>query len=217
MRWVRLNRTLYLLWFSDVFILTGFGLISPVMAIYIAGTVTGGTIFAAGMASAIYLTTKAIVQIPFSRYIDDHTNKVKWLHLGTFLIATVPFQYIFAKDIYSIYIAQIIYGIGAGIAASAWLTLWSTHLDKHHEGFEWSLYSATVGLGTGLSAFLGGTLVTYFGFRFTMFVMGTLALIGLMILLYIENKSYNDNLDPVKRSSKVMHFHKKYKLTENHK
>jgi len=187
------------------------------MAIYIAGSITGGTILAAGIASALYMMTKALVQIPFSRYVDNHDNKVKWLHLGTFLIVTVPFQYIFAKNIYSIYIAQIIYGIGAGIAASAWLSLWSTHLDKHHEGFEWSLYSATVGIGTGLGAFLGGTLVTYFGFRFTMFVMGTLAFLGLLVLLYIENKNYKKNLDSIKPLKRGIHFHKKYKLTEKHK
>lgn len=210
-----MNRTLYLLWFSDVFILTGFGLISPIMAIYIAGSVTGGTIFAAGLASALYMVTKAIVQIPFSRYVDSRENKVRWLHLGTFLIVTVPFQYIFAQNIYSIYIAQIIYGIGAGIAASSWLSLWSTHLDKHHEGFEWSIYSATVGLGTGLSAFLGGTLVTHFSFKFTMFIMGTLAFIGLLILLYLENKNYNKNLDYIGPAKKQLQYHKKHKLTES--
>jgi MFS transporter, DHA1 family, multidrug resistance protein len=214
---VILNRTLYLLWFSDVFILTGFGLIAPIMAIYIAGSVTGGTIFAAGLASALYMVTKAIVQIPFSRYVDSHENKVKWLHLGTFLIVTVPFQYIFAKNVYSIYIAQIIYGIGAGIAASSWLSLWSTHLDKHHEGFEWSLYSATVGLGTGLSAFLGGTLATHFGFKFTMFIMGTLAFIGLLILLYLEHKNYNKNLDYISHPKKKNQYVKKGKLTNDNK
>jgi MFS family permease len=209
-----LNKTLYLLWFSDVFILTGFGLITPIMAIYINSDMIGGTILAAGLASALYLLTKALVQIPFSRYVDNHENRIKWLHVGTFLIVTVPFQYLFAKNVMSIYIAQIVYGIGAGIAASAWLSLWSTNLDKHHEGFEWSLYSATVGLGTGLSAFLGGTLATYFGFKFTMFIMGTLSFIGLIILLYLENKEYNKNLNPISRQ---VHYHKKNKLTNDHK
>jgi MFS family permease len=184
------------------------------MAIYINSELVGGTILAAGIASALYMIVKALVQIPFSRYVDNHKNKVKWLHLGTFLIVTVPFQYMFAKDVMSIYIAQIIYGIGAGIAASSWLSLWSTHLDKHHEGFEWSLYSATVGLGTGLSAFLGGTLATYAGFRFTMFIMGTLAFIGLLILLYLENNEYNTNLDPIDPVIRQMQYHKRRKLTK---
>jgi len=184
------------------------------MAIFIKDHIAGGTIFAAGIASALYLLVKALVQIPFSRYVDNRENKVKWLHIGTFLIVTVPFQYLFAKNILSIYIAQIIYGIGAGIAASAWLSLWSTHLDKHHEGFEWSVYSATVGLGTALSAFLGATLATYMGFKFTMFIMGTLSFIGLIVLLYVENKNYNENLDPV---DVQMQYHKRQKLVKGHR
>jgi len=204
-----MNKTLYLLWFSDVFILTGFGLISPIMAIFIMKDITGGTIFAAGIASALFLSVKALIQIPFSRYIDSHERKVMWLLIGTFLIATVPFQYLLAKNIIAIYIAQIVYGIGAGLAASTWLSLWSTHLDKNHEGFEWSLYSATVGLGTGLSAFFGGALATYIGFRYTIIIMGVLSVGGFLVLLYLENDTYAAKIDE-------MQYHKRHKLGHNH-
>jgi MFS family permease len=190
-----MNKTLYVLWFSDIFILTGFGLATPILAIFIKDTIIGGTILAAGIASAIYMGVKAIVQIPFSRYIDSHENKVKWLWIGTFLVATVPFQYLMAKNINSIYIAQVVYGIGAGIAASAWLSLWSTHLEKNHEGFEWSLYSATVGVGAGLAAFLGGLLATYFGFNATIITMGVLSVIGFLVLLYLENQTHAEKVD----------------------
>ncbi|MGV8172566.1 MAG: MFS transporter [Candidatus Woesearchaeota archaeon] len=208
-----MNKTLYLLWFSDVFILTGFGLTAPILAIFIKDHILGGTVLAAGIASAIYLTTKAIVQIPFSRYVDSHENKVKWLHIGTFLIVTVPFQYIFAENIMSIYLAQITYGIGAGLAASAWLSLWSTHLDKHHEGFEWSLYSATVGLGTGLSAVVGGTIATYWGFNTAILIMGALAFIGFLVLLNLEKKIRVEQSCELERN---IAYHNKRKLVQSH-
>ncbi|MGV8141307.1 MAG: MFS transporter [Candidatus Woesearchaeota archaeon] len=208
-----MNKTLYLLWFSDVFILTGFGLTAPILAIFIKDHIVGGTVLAAGIASAIYLTTKAIVQIPFSRYVDSHENKVKWLHIGTFLIVTVPFQYIFAENIMSIYLAQITYGIGAGLAASAWLSLWSTHLDKHHEGFEWSLYSATVGLGTGLSAVVGGTIATYWGFNTAILIMGALAFMGFLVLLNLEKKMRAEQSCELERN---ISYHNKHKLVQSH-
>jgi MFS family permease len=203
-----MNKILYVLWFSDIFILTGFGLATPILAIFIKDNIIGGTILTAGMASALYMGVKAVVQIPFSKYVDSHEDKVKWLWIGTFLIATVPFQYLVAKNIYAIYIAQAIYGIGAGIAASAWLSLWSTHLDKNHEGFEWSIYSATVGLGMGIAAFLGGVLATYFGFNTTIITMGILSVIGFLILLYLENKTHAEKIDE-------MQFQKHHKLIQN--
>jgi len=97
-----MNKTLYLLWFSDIFILTGFGLATPIMAIFIKETIVGGTILAAGIASAIFLSVKALIQIPFSRYIDSHRDRVRWLWTGTFLIITVPIQYLYAKNVLAI-------------------------------------------------------------------------------------------------------------------
>lgn len=204
-----MNRTLYLLWFSDIMILTGFGLATPIMAIFIKETIVGGTILAAGIASAIFLTVKALIQIPFSRYIDSHEDRVIWLWVGTFLVITVPIQYLYAKNVFSIYFAQIIYGIGAGFASSAWLSLWSTHLDKNHEGFEWSIYSATVGLGTGAAALVGGLLATYFGFDATIILMGFLSVIGFSILLCMENNAHKEFM-----SNKIdqMQYHNKHKL-----
>ena len=203
-----MNKTLYFLWFSDIFIITGFGLVSPLMAIYITGTIVGGSILGAGIATALFLIVKALVQIPFSKYIDSHKDRTRWLWIGTFLVISVPIQYVLARNMMSIYIAQIIYGLGAGLANPAWLGIWSNHLDKHHESFEWSLYGATTGLGAGLTAFLGAASVTYFGFKYTMGFMGLLSLIGFITLLYIEDKDYKSEINQ-------MHYHKRHKLVEH--
>src|SRR3989338_11595327 len=105
-----MNRVIKLLMFSDIFVSTGFGLIEPILAIFIKENMIGGTIFAAGLASTLFLITKSIVQLPFSKYVDSHDDKVKWLMIGTFLIGMVPFIYIFARSISFIYVAQVIYG-----------------------------------------------------------------------------------------------------------
>jgi len=94
---------------SDIAVVTSFGLIDPILAIFIKENLAGGTIFAAGMAITAFLLTKSAIQLPFSRYVDSHRDKVKWLIIGTFLIATVPFIYIFADHVNYIYFAQIIH------------------------------------------------------------------------------------------------------------
>ena len=86
-----MNRTMKLLLLSDIFVLTGFGLIQPILAIYINdGGVSGGTMITAGIASAIFMLTKSLVQLPFGHYVDSHSSKTKWLILGTLLMASVP-------------------------------------------------------------------------------------------------------------------------------
>src|SRR3989344_4473065 len=100
-----MNKTIKMLMISDVFLLAGFGLIAPILAIFIKENLVGGTIFGAGLASTIFIVTKIIVQLPFSRYVDNHKDKVKWLIIGTFIVALVPFVYMFATHINHIYIA----------------------------------------------------------------------------------------------------------------
>ena len=54
-----MNRTLKLLILSDVFVFGGWGLISPILAIFINDHLIGGSIEAAGIASTIFLLTHA--------------------------------------------------------------------------------------------------------------------------------------------------------------
>jgi MFS family permease len=183
-----MNRKLKLLMISDVFVLTGFGLIEPILAIFFKENLIGGTIFAAGIASTIFIVTRSIIQLPFSRYVDDHENKVRWLIIGTFIIATVPCIYIFSKSIIHIYAAQVIYGVGAGLAYPTWLGLWSINLDRKHESFEWSLYSTLTGLGTAATAAIGAAIAEFFGFRYTFAMVGIMALVGCAILFWLEKK-----------------------------
>ncbi len=171
---------------SDIFILAGFGLIDPILAIFINDSIRGGTIFAAGLASTVFLLAKSIVQLPFSRYADRSRDRVRWLIIGTAFIVVVPFLYIFAQDISTIYLAQIFHGIGSGLAFPTWLGLWSTNLGKSKEGFEWSLYSTLTGLGAAATAAIGAAAAQFFGFVATFAVVGILSMIGCGILFALE-------------------------------
>ncbi len=184
-----MNRTIKLLMFSDIFVLTGFGLISPILAVYVKENLVGGTLLAAGIASTIFMITKCVVQLSFSRYVDRHDDKVLWLLIGTFLISAVPFLYIFAKSVTFIYLAQFIHGIASGLAFPTWLGLWSTNLDKRQESFEWSLYSTLTGLGTAATAAVGAALAQRLGFNYLFVAVGIMSLIGSSILFGLEKSS----------------------------
>lgn len=196
-----MNRTIKLLMLSDIFLLTGFGLIAPILAIFIKENLVGGTIIAAGLASTTFLVTKSIIQLPFSKYVDSHRNKVRWLIIGTSLIVLVPFIYVFAKHVNTIFIAQIVHGIGSGLAYPTWLSLWSTHLDKKHEGFEWSLYSTSVGLGVAATSAIGAAIAQFIGFSYTFALVGVMAIIGFFILLRLEKKNHK-----IKKKSQREYF-----------
>ena len=185
-----MNRTMKLLMLSDIFVLTGFGLIQPILAIYINdGGVTGGTMLTAGLASALFLFTKSLVQLPFGHYVDNQSGKAKWLLLGTLLMACVPIIYITAHSIYQIYMAEVVYGLGSGLAYPTWLGLWSANLDRGRESFQWSVYSTSTGLGTAATGAAGAAVATLVGFSATFFLAGLLCLLGCGALLVMERRS----------------------------
>ena len=184
-----MNRIIKLLILSDIFVITGFGLIEPIIAVFIKENLIGGSIVAAGMASTIFLLVKSVAQIPAARYSDEKQNRIFLLILGSILVAIVPFIYIFSATIKQIYLAQVVYGLGSALAYPSWLALFSNNLDKKQEGFEWALYSTAVGIGTALTAYIGASIADAFGFKIVFSIVGALSVVGAMILFGLERKS----------------------------
>lgn len=182
-----MNKTLKLLLIADIFTVTGFGLIDPIISIFVADRIDGGTIAAAGIASSVFLIVKSFVQLPFSKYIDrNHSSRVRWLIVGGAIMTVVPFLYAVVGSVYPFYIAQVLYGIGSGLAYPTWLSLWSTNLDKGKESYEWTLYSTVTSLGVALAGTVGGLIADAYGFSLTFSFVGVLAAIGTMLLFRLE-------------------------------
>jgi hypothetical protein len=161
-----MNRTTILLLISDVFVLTGFGLVQPILAIFIKENLVGGTIFAAGISSMIFIIAKSIIQLPLSNIVDTHQRsfRLRILMVGTFLESAVPFIYIFVNHVNFVYLAQAIQGLGSGLAYPSWVGIWSRSSDINHRSLDWSVYSALTGIGTGIAALLGAEIAQLFGF-----------------------------------------------------
>jgi MFS family permease len=182
-----MNKTLKLLIFSDIFVISGFGLIAPILAIFIKDNLIGGTILTAGIASAIFMITHSLLQIVFA-YKFNPKDRLWMLWLGTAIIALVPFGYIFSTQIYHIYLVQFIYGIGAAFAYPSWSSLFTANLEKGKRGFQFSLYSSGVSLGTAITAGVGALLAEKTSFQIVFIFTGILSIIGLLILFKLEKK-----------------------------
>ena len=187
-----MNKTLKLLVFSDIFVLTGFGLISPIMAVFIKENLIGGTIAAIGIAAAITTLTRCILQLFFA-YFAKPNQRYFMAIVGTFFIAVVPFIYFFSTNVTHIYIAALVNGIGSGFANPAWFSLFAANLNKNARGWEWSIYSSSVGIGTAIAAFAGSQLASKFGFTPVFIAVGVMALIGCFILLGLSKADMQDH------------------------
>ena len=163
----KINKVIRIMVFSDLVLNSGWGLVGPILAIYIAGTIKGGNVQVAGIAMGVYWLGKSIFQIPIAHYLDkNHGEKDDYYVLigGTLLSSLTPIGFIFAVLPWHIYILQGFHALGMAMAIPSWSAIFTRHIEKEREAFCWSLDSSAIGLGGGIAAILGGTIAGFFGF-----------------------------------------------------
>lgn len=191
-----MKKGLKLLILSDLLIIMSFGLISPILAIFIKDGLTGGNAFSAGISTSVVLLVKSLLEIPFGK-VEDHHSKKKFLIIGTFIISFVPLGYFFVNHVYQMYFVQFIYGIGAAMAFPAFGALFLRYLDRGKAAYEWSVYGTVVGLGTAITAFLGGFVAQKFSFDTLFLVTSIVSILGTFVLFKIPA----EHLKPLKKKS----------------
>lgn len=183
-----INKIIKTLIGADLIFLSAFGLITPIFAVFITEQIEGGDVKVVGFAAAVYWILKSILQIPIGRFLDrkrGERDDLYFLILGYIVVAIVPFGYIFSFLPWHIYILEGIYAVGMAMAIPAWAAIFTRHIDKGKEAFEWSIESSALSFGVGLTGALGGILVSKFGFNAVFAMVGFFAIIGALLPLFI--------------------------------
>ena len=183
-----INKVIRILIFSDVLFLTGFGFFTPIFAIFIAQRITTGNIAEAakiaGFSMGIYWGVKSILQIPFGRYLDKikgDKDDLWFIVIGNVSVAFAIFGYIFCSLPWHIYLCQGVYSVGMAMNIPGWCAIFTRHIDKGKEAFEWSTRSTLIGLGAATSGVLGGIIAAKFGFNILFFGAGVFALASALL------------------------------------
>jgi len=183
-----INKVIKIMVFSDLILNSGWGLIGPILAIFIVNNIQGGDARVAGIAVGIYLLVKSVLQIPIAHYLDlNHGEKDDYcaLFLGTLLTAVSPIIFIFATMPWHIYVAQVVHALGMAMAVPSWSAIFTRHIQKRREAFCWSLDSSALGLGGGIAGIIGGTIAQAFGFVPLFLGVSILNVIAALLLLFI--------------------------------
>jgi len=183
-----INKIIKILILSDFIIISGFGFIAPIFALFLTDKIQGGTIETVGFASAIYWLAAVLTRLPIARYIDKtktEKDDFYFMIFGSVLISVVPFLYIISAKIWHIYAIQIIYGLGYSLRLPGWYGMFTRHIDKNHEGYEWSFDSLVSGVGSGITAALGGVMAAKLGFNALFILIGAVSIIGTAVLIFL--------------------------------
>lgn len=185
-----INPVIKFLTISDIFVISGFGLVAPIFAIFITEQIAYGTVEVAGIAMAVYLFTKSLGQIPAATIIDRIKGEIDdfWtLFIGTIIFSLIPLCYIFIETAWQLYMIQAIYGLATAVTLPSWYALFTRHIDKKHEGIEWGIYQTLVDLGSAAAASIGGFVANRFGFTQLFIMVSFISFSGGLFLLFIKD------------------------------
>ncbi len=162
-----INKVIRILIFSDFVLMAGWGLIIPILAIFIVDKIQGGDVRVVGIAIGIYWILKSLIQIPIGRYLDKTSGEKDdyyFLIFGTGLASLTPIGFIFATLPWHMYALQGIHALGMAMAIPSWGGIFTRHIDKGKEAMTWGIESSALGIGIGVAGIIGGIVAKNFGF-----------------------------------------------------
>ena len=190
LKFPRISQVVLIIVIAEFILTTAWGFLAPFFAVFVTQQIIGGTVAVVGFAITIYWVTKSVLQLFVARYIDKNHGEIDDFHFflaGGFLNALIVSMFYFAQEIWHIYALHFFLAIADSMLVPPFYAIFTRHIDKGKEGFEWSLYSSfSLGAGTALGAALGGILATIAGFRVVFLLTGILTFIFAIILLFLR-------------------------------
>jgi len=183
-----INKVIKVLIISDFFLMAAWGLVTPILAIFILNKIQGGDASVAGIAIGIYWFLKALVQIPIGRFLDKTAGEKDdyyFVIFGMIVISLVPLGFIFTTLPWHVYVLQAIHAVGMAMVIPAWGGIFMRHVDKGKEAMSWGLESSSLSFGTGIAGIVGGIIAKVYGFLPIFIGVSVLSLIATFLLFLI--------------------------------
>ncbi len=185
---IKVNKIIRFLLLSDFIFWSGWGLISPIFAIFIIDQIQGGNEFVVGISTAIYSAISTLLRIPLGLFLDNQPHErsdLLFAIIGLCVASLAAFGFVFASLPWHIYVLQTVHAVGMAMNLSGWTALYTRHIDKGRESTEWGIDAVSVGVGAAVTAIVGGWAATKFGFDIVFLCVGGLGFAGAASLLFI--------------------------------
>ena len=142
-----INKVIKVLIVSDFFLMASWGLITPILAIFVVNKIQGGDASVAGIAIGIYWLLKALIQIPVGKFLDKTVGEKDdyyFVIFGMIIASLVPIGFIFATLPWHVYVLQAIHAVGMAMVIPAWGGIFMRHVDKGKEAMSWGFESSSL-------------------------------------------------------------------------
>jgi len=189
---VGLNKVIKTLILSDFLLQSGWGLIGPIFAIFITQQLEG-SLATVGFIAATYWFVKSVVQ-PFIAHFADvkkgEKDDLNLLIYGLLFANLVPLGYLFASQIWHIFLLEAIRGVCMACVIPGWAGIFIRHIDRGWESLSWSIDSTGIGFAAAFAAAFGGIIAASLGFKVIFILISAFGLLSTFILFSIKDQIF---------------------------
>lgn len=169
-----MNKSLKLLLsINSIFVLAG-NLLGPLYAVYIEGL--GGSIAVVSGTWSVMLLTTTLVNFALIRY-GDRIKEHEYLLIAGFIFRAIAWiGFVYAGNIAAIIALQIVVGVGEAVGSTGFDAIFAEHLDRSSHIRDYAVWKTISNIIAAIATFIGGFVVTLYGFSPMFYFMGTIAL-----------------------------------------
>jgi MFS family permease len=185
---LRLNKVIRYFVLCDLFLFSGWGLLSPIMSVFVVQHIVGASLFNAGAAASLYWAARSVVQLPTANMLDKRKGEKDDFYVlivGLLLASLAAFSFSLVKNIPELYIVMVIQGIAFGLYQPAWSGIFSRHLDEDRFAFDWSMDGVGLGIASMISGLTGGYLADTFGFNTVFYLAAFFSFVSAVIVFSV--------------------------------
>lgn len=164
--------------------MAGVGLLSPIYALYVLDI--NGDEFIAGASWSLYLITAGLIMLLFSKKEDLAKSHKPFLVSGYFIAALSTFMYLIINSVPQLFILQIVHAVGIGLLTPSLRAAYTQLQDSKQKAHEWALFDGGLFVLQGIAAFIGGTLLSLFGFTSLFIFMGSIQLLSALFVSRVK-------------------------------
>ncbi len=184
---IRLSAVVRRFVIADLIWLGGWGLMSPIFAVFVVDSIPGATVMTVGVGAAIYWILKSIIQIPVALAIDrtpSERDDYLVLVVSLMLAGLTAFSFILVRTVWQLYLVQAMQAVSFALYIPSWNGIFTRHLDPEHRAFEFALDSTAVGIATGIAGLVGSVIAATFGFHVIFFMTAILSFVSAVIIFH---------------------------------
>ncbi len=177
------HKNIYILAFTLVVVMLGFGLVIPIMPFYVENLGAGGTEL--GLLVASYAVMRLIFG-PVWGSLSDRIGRKPVLMIGMLGYAITMFWFGLATQLWMLFVARSLSGILSSATSPTTMAYISDSTTEKDRGRGMGILGAAIGLGTvigpGLGGWLAGDSPTQAGLSFPFFIAGGMSLLALLLI-----------------------------------